>query len=145
MSLSGEKVELAETTDPAGVQSFFLSVGYGAEVHPDDRLLVARVGQSIVAAVRLCTEEGHLVLRGMYVAEDRRGSGIGSKLLESTSAAIGSSECWCIPYARLTNFYSRIGFRMCGGEAVPPFLVERWKRYTAGGKVVVVMKRSGLK
>jgi predicted N-acetyltransferase YhbS len=78
----------------------------------------------------------------MYVAEGRRGQGIGSRLLESISGAIGSSGCWCIPYSHLTEFYSRIGFYVCDEEAIPPFLVERWERYTGSGQKVVIMKRS---
>ncbi len=144
MSLPHERIEIAETADLARVQSFYLSIGYGGGIHPSDRLLVSSADKSIVAAVRLCTECGTLVLRGMYVAEERRGLGIGSRLLESTSAVIGSSECWCIPYAHLTNFYSRIGFRVCEGKASPQFLAERWERYTARGKMVVVMKRPTL-
>ena len=141
MSLPHEQIKIAETADPAAVQSFYASVGYGGGVHPDDRLLVSRVEQSIVAAVRLCTEGDILVLRGMYVAEGRRGQGIGSRLLESISDAIGSSECWCIPYAHLTGFYSRIGFQVCEKETIPPFLAERWERYSGSGQKVVVMKR----
>lgn len=139
-----DQIEFAETSDAAGVQSFYLSVEYDVGVQPDDRLLVARVDRKIVGAVRLCVEHGSLVLRGMYVAEERLGLGIGTGLLDSTSAAIGSSECWCIPYTRLTNFYSRIGFRVCGEGAIPLFLTERRERYMAGGKDVVVMKRPAL-
>jgi len=135
---------LAETTDLEGVQSFYASVGYGGGVHPSDRLLVSRVEQSIVAAGRLCTEGGALVLRGMYVAEGRRDQGFGSRLLEAISEAIGSSECWCIPYSHLTGFYSRIGFQVCEGETIPPFLAERWERYTESGQKVVIMKRPTL-
>ena len=142
MSLPHEQIELAETTDLAAVQSFYTSVGYGGGVQPSDRLLVSWVEQSIVAAARLCTEGGTLVLRGMYVAELRRGRGIGSRLLKSISDAIGSSECWCIPYAHLTGFYSRIGFQVCEGETIPPFLAERRERYTESGRKVVIMKRS---
>ena len=144
MSLPHEKIEMAKTTDLAAVQSFYTSVRYGGGVHPNDRLLVSRVEKSIVAAVRLCTEGGTLVLRGMYVAEGRRGQGIGARILESISDVIGSSECWCIPYTHLTGFYSRIGFHMCEGEAIPPFPAERWERYTGSGQKVVVMKRSDI-
>ena len=141
MSLPHEQIQLAETTDLDNVQSFYASVGYGCEVHPGDRLLVSWMEQSIVAAARLCTEGATLVLRGMYVAEGRRGQGIGSRLLESISDAIGSSECWCIPYTHLTGFYSRIGFQVCEGETTPPFLAERWEQYTGNGQMVVIMKR----
>lgn len=140
--MSHEQIEMAETADRARVQSFYLTVGYGVEITPNDRVLVARTGQSIVAAVRLCAEGGTLVLRGMYVAEERRGLGIGTRLLESSSGVIGSSECWCVPYTHLTDFYSRIGFRVCEGEGIPPFLAERWDRYSASGRKVVVMKRA---
>lgn len=135
------QIEWFETADRARVESFYLTVGYGVEVTPGDRLLVARSGQSMVAAVRLCAESGTLVLRGMYVAEERRGLGIGSGLLEFSSGVIGSSECWCVPYSHLKDFYSRIGFRECERETTPPFLVERWDRYTASGKRVVVMRK----
>ena len=141
MSRPHKQIEWVETADLACVQSFYASVGYGGGAHPGDRLLVSREGQSIVAAARLCTEDGTLVLRGMYVAEGRRGQGIGSRLLESISEAIGSSECWCIPYTHLTGFYSRIGFQVCEGETIPPFLAERWERYTGNGQKVVIMKR----
>ena len=142
MSLPPEQIELAKTADLAGVQSFYASVGYGGGVHPSDRFLVSRVEQSIVAAARLCTEDGTLVLRGMYVAEGRRGQGMGSRLLVSISDSIGSAECWCIPYTHLKGFYSRIGFQVCEGETIPPFLAERWERYTGSGQKVVIMKRS---
>lgn len=136
-----KKLEIAITSDLAGVESFYREVGYGGGAHPGDRLLVAQQGQTIVAAVRLCPENDALVLRGMYVAEDRRGQGIGSKLLEATSTAIGSSECWCIPYAHLVGFYSRAGFAACEAEASPQFLAERWKKYTGDGMSVVIMRR----
>jgi GNAT superfamily N-acetyltransferase len=130
-----------ETTDFAGVRSFYRRVGYGGGAHPDDRLLVVREKQSMVAAVRLCVEEGTLVLRGMYVAEALRGRGIGSRLLASVSSAIGSSECWCIPYTHLLGFYSKVGFASCEAEASPPFLAERWREYTRGGQSVAIMRR----
>ena len=139
LNLPHEDIELEETTDQAGVRSFYNRVGYGGGVYPDDRLLVVRDNRSIVAAVRLCDEEGFLVLRGMYVAEERRGQGLGSRLLESTSSAIGSSECWCVPYTSLTGFYSRIGFQK--SESIPAFLKARCERYTESGQLVTVMQR----
>ena len=139
LNLPHEDIELEETTDQAGVRSFYDSVGYGGGVYPDDRLLVVRKNRSIIAAVRLCDEEGFLVLRGMYVAEERRGQGLGSRLLESASSAIGSSECWCVPYTSLTDFYSRIGFKK--SESIPAFLMARCERYTESGQLVTVMQR----
>lgn len=132
---------MAGPSDLAHIQAFYSSVGYGGGIHPGDRVLVARADQSILAVVRLCSESGTLVLRGMYVAEEKRGQGIGARLLESASAEIGSSECWCIPYSHLTDFYSRAGFRVCEEGGIPRFLDERRARYTSSGMMVVVMKR----
>lgn len=143
VNLPPDQIVIAATSDLAGVQSFYMQVGYGVGLHPGDRLLIAKAAQSIVAAVRLCTEGGTLVLRGMYVAGERRGQGIGTRLLQSLPAEIGSSECWCIPYTHLTGFYSRIGFHLCEGDSIPPFLADRRTKYLASGKDVVVMKRSG--
>lgn len=137
-----ELIHLTEQTDLTRVQSFYASVGYGCEINRDDRILLARVDNRIIAAVRLSREFDQLVLRGMYVAEERRGQGVGTRLLESTSAVIDESECWCIPFARLANFYSRIGFRVCEGGDIPLFLADRRKKYTTGGKKVVIMKRT---
>lgn len=140
MKLPHDNIEFAETLDLTAADSFYEGVGYRGGSHPGDRLLVARDNQGIVAAVRLCIEEGALVLRGMYVAEGLRGQGLGSILLESASAAIGSDECWCVPYAHLKAFYSRIGFQE-EVEATPVFLLERRARYLSNGHEVTVMRR----
>ena len=141
MNLRQEGIKYLETADTSAANSFYRTVGYGGGCNPGDRLLVARECQRIVAAVRLCEEEGIRVLRGMYVTEDRRGQGIGSKLLESADGAIGGSECWCVPYEHLADFYSRIGFREHTVESAPKFLTERRSRYLARGHVVTIMRR----
>ena len=141
MSISRHQIVYEETTDLPAVQAFYSTIGYGGTALPNDRLLVAREDQSIIAAVRLCTENGTLVLRGMYVAEERQGRGTGSRLLESIAKVIGPAECWCLPYSHLTGFYSQIGFFMSEGEDAPPFLTDRWRRYIDSGQKVVIMKR----
>ncbi len=57
-------------------------------------------------------ESSILVLRGMYVSEERQRQGLGTRLLALASSEIGSAECWCVPYAHLVEFYSRIGCRL---------------------------------
>ena len=116
-------------------------MGYGCGLNPEDRILVAVRDQSIVAAVRLCSEGGLLVLRGMFVAGSLRRTGIGTVLLDRASEEIGSSDCWWIPYTYLESFYSRIGFGVCCGE-VPPFLATREKEYLAAGREVMIMHRA---
>jgi GNAT superfamily N-acetyltransferase len=138
----GITVRPAVAEDLPALSSFYASVGYGGGLHPDDRILVSLRSGTLVAAVRLVQEAGTLVLRGMYVAESLRGTGIGSALLERVSAEIGPDTCWCIPYVHLVDFYSGIGFRVCEAEQIPDFLGARQKKYISAGHDVEIMLRA---
>ena len=135
------EVALAGAADVEAVRSFYASVGYGGGLTAEDRVLITRQGDTIVAAAKLSPEGKTLVLRGMYVSEPLRGLGIGSKLLERISAEIGSSGCWCIPYTRLERLYSWIGFGAVEPEAAPEFLAARRERYVSAGHEVMIMGR----
>ncbi len=141
MNVQHTHIELAKAADLPGVETFYEKVGYSCGVCVDDRIVVARDEQAIVAAVRLCEEEGVLVARGMYVAKTLRRKGLGASLLERTSLEIGEAECWCVPYAHLMEFYSRAGFVVCDNTAAPDFLIARLKSYSASGKKVAIMRR----
>ena len=144
MNVQHTHIELAKTDDLSGVAAFYEKVGYSCGVCSGDRIIVARNEQTIVAAIRLCEEEGVLVARGMYVAEKFRRKGLGALLLERASSEIAQAECWCVPYVHLTDFYSRAGFVMCDSVAAPDFLLARLKRYTASGQNVALMRRPAL-
>jgi predicted N-acetyltransferase YhbS len=123
------------------VGRFYEAVGYAGGVRDVDVVFVERRGDDVVGAVRLCREEGVLVLRGMYVSGDLRGTGIGTRMLEAVSGEIGDRECWCVPFNGLSDFYSRAGFSEYTSGDAPAFLLERLKRYKAGGMDVILMKR----
>lgn len=91
----------------------------------DQEVLVARDGDAMVAALRLCPEAGTLLLRTVVVAEGRRGRGIGRSLLLEASRAIGRRECWCFPWTSLEGFYGAIGFARVPDAAVPAALRHR--------------------
>jgi N-acetylglutamate synthase-like GNAT family acetyltransferase len=136
-----EVLDWAKVEDLAAVAAFYRTVGYGLEIDPDDRILTTKIENKIVAAVRLCNEENLLVLRGMYVSANQRRRGIGTKLLDSISAAIGSGECWCVPYTHLRDFYARSGFSECDPRFAPDFLRVRSAAYRKAGHKVIIMKR----
>jgi predicted N-acetyltransferase YhbS len=117
-------------------------MGYTCGIKDLDVVIVGRQRQDVVGAVRLCNEKGVLVMRGMYVAEALRGSGIGKSLLYSASKEIGNRECWCVPYRHLSDFYSTAGFAECSPSEAPTFLAERNRNYIAAGMDVILMKRS---
>ena len=123
------------------VRGFYESVGYGGGVGDSDVVYIERRGDEIVGAARLCGEKGLLVLRGMYVAETLRGSGIGSRLLQAADGEIGNRTCWCVSYRYLSRFYLAASFVECPASEAPPFLAERCGRYAEAGADVLIMKR----
>ncbi len=137
------KIGRAKRSDLQDVREFYERQGYTGGAQEEDRTYVAVDSEGrIVAAVRLCAEEGHLVLRGMYVDEDCRGLGLGRYVLKHLDREIGTEVCWCLPYAHLVEFYSLIGFRIADRGDLPDFLSERIGGYQASGSDIVVMRRA---
>ena len=88
-------------------------------------VFATREGDTIVAALRLCSEAGTLLLRTVVVSEDHRGRGIGRALLHEASRAIGRRECWCFGWSYLESFYGAIGFKRVPDAQVPERLRDR--------------------
>ena len=58
-------------------------------------------------------------LRGMAVAADRRGRGVGARLLDEVVAVVtrhGGQVLWCNGRTAALDFYRRHGFEVVGGE-----------------------------
>jgi len=135
------QVSIANSGDYSKITSFYRGCGYFCQLSESDLVIQARENGEVVGAVRLCTEEGKLVLRGMYVIEEKRGSGIGTALLRIASNEIGNRECWCIPYTHLVDLYGRVGFQEIPKGSEPSFLLNRLASYVAKGKSVVLLVR----
>lgn len=126
------------------VQEFYETVGYSVPVLPQDKIVVARKNGEIIGAVRVCHENDLLVLRGMQVSSSYQGQGLGSKMLVEIDKHIKDCECWCLPYAHLENFYSKIGFNRACPENAPQFLQDRLKIYQERGMDNILMCRVGV-
>ena len=124
------------------VLSLYERVGYGGVPASDDLVIGARTAHDLVGVVRLATENGFLVLRGMYVLDEFQRQGIGLAMLHAVEEFLGDRECWCIPYSHLRGFYLRAGFVARPIEAAPDFLAERLKAYTESGRQVILMERA---
>lgn len=121
--------------------------GYRGGIAPADVVLVAEEGGAPVGIVRRSVEHGVVMLRGMYVAPDARGRGIGSVLLRAfvhrleREPSLRVQACYGIPFAHLERFYAQGGFTFVPAATAPMFLQERVRRYTAEGHHVAVMRR----
>jgi len=135
------QVSTANNEDYSDITSFYQGCGYSCQLYESDLVIQARENGEVVGAVRLCQEEGKLVLRGMYVSEEKQGLGIGTALLHETSIEIGNRECWCIPYTHLVRLYRRGGFQEAQKGSEPSFLLNRLACYVAKGKSVMLLVR----
>ena len=122
------------------VRAAYLAWGYGGGAAASDVILIAEREGELLGIVRRTREDGTVMLRGMQVAPNERGRGVGTRLLAAFVARLGAAECWCVPYAHLVDFYGRAGFEAVA-EGAPPFLGERVESYRARGLDVTLMRR----
>ncbi len=117
------------------LQAFYVSAGSSAKIAPGDTVVSAREEGRVVGLVRLAPEAGVLVLRGMTVANQRRG--VGSKLLRALERIIGERDCYCLCPRRLEGFFGKIGFVRVAETAAPPHLKARWDHYHDDDQIIV--------
>jgi N-acetylglutamate synthase-like GNAT family acetyltransferase len=115
------------------VREHYQICGYGGGLNDTDQVAVAWHGK-IIAAVRICRENGVTVLRGMQVKKEFQRKGIGLAMLRFLQKQMDISGCFCLPYKFLVNFYAQIGFEEISPKDAPSFLAERLEKYHSNGK-----------
>ncbi|MFC5547336.1 GNAT family N-acetyltransferase [Massilia aerilata] len=136
-------IAIVHRSELARVRAFYEEAGYGGGVLDIDRVFAATTDGRIVGVVRLCEEEGVIVLRGMHVAAACQRQGIGRALLARCVPWLERGEAFCLPYARLAGFYGEAGFTPAPPETLPRFLAERLDGYRSKGQGVLAMRRAG--
>lgn len=127
--LTDVEVRSAVEAERDAVAAFYARWSYTGTLAPGDLIFIARAAGELIAVVRLASEEGVQVLRGMRVDGPWQRQGIGRRLLALVSEAIGSQACYCIAYRHLEQFYGSIGFRPAEPSAAPAFLAARLEQY----------------
>lgn len=123
-------------------QNFYSRVGYHDPIAPESLVFAAISRPDLIGVVRLCVEEGDLLLRGMMIDQTWQRRGVGSKLVKALESAIGARDCYCLPHDWLEGFYGQIGFRKISSEEAPAHLQARYQRYRNGPYPhIIVMKR----
>jgi GNAT superfamily N-acetyltransferase len=135
-------VRWAEAGDLPAALGCYERNGYGGAILPADRVLVAERDGRIVGVVRLVDEEGHRVLRGMYLDAPERGRGLGRRMLRALAERIGPRACWLVCGTGLAGFYGREGFHAAAGPDVPEHLRARAERYAREHGPQLVLRRA---
>ena len=138
------EIREAKPEDFDRVVAFYRFNDYAAPIDPANIVIVAVEEGQIRGAIRLVAEDGVLVLRGMRVAEPFQRKGIGTRMLEQADRLLGTTDCFCIPYTHLRDFYSLIGFEEIDPLLAPRFLSGRYAKYREQmGLDVIIMRRVG--
>lgn len=132
----------ASAAEKPEIAAFYERCGYSGGISSDDTVLVAVRDNSLVGAVRLCSEHRVPVIRGMQVCPDFQRQGIGRALLEESLFRVSDVVCYCIPWSYLEQFYSSGGFVRCESADVPGFVSERYSGYIQQGRDVILMRRA---
>jgi GNAT superfamily N-acetyltransferase len=130
------EIELVRSDGLAQVGEFYKAAGYGGGVSEDDVTLAAKSGGRMVGVVRLCTEEGVVVLRGMQVAPAFQRQGVLGRCIPYLEQGVA----YCLPYEHLVRFYGQAGFTPAAPEELPAFLARRLAAYIASGQRVLAMR-----
>lgn len=128
--------------DLSAVNDYYASCGATGRASARDDLLLAEANGEVVGVVRICRENGTLVLRGMRVRDDQQHRGIGRELLDMAVARIGDAESHCLPFASLERFYGRVGFERIDPLEMPPHLQARYAEYRRRGLDLICMRRA---
>ena len=90
--MKGIVIGKAEESDFEDLLAFYKSVEYSQPISGTDQLVFAKCEHLIVGVLRIVTEHGHLVLRGMQVEKQYQREGIGTRMLEDLENIIGKRE-----------------------------------------------------
>jgi N-acetylglutamate synthase-like GNAT family acetyltransferase len=133
-------VRQASAADFERIRGFYATLGR-SRIHPDERWVIAEHAGQLAGAVRLCREDGHVVLRTMHLRDAYQRLGLGTRMLRAVEPLIQHEPCYCLPYSHLPGFYARIGFQIVPLDAAPSHLQARYREGTAQGLQMLLMRR----
>ncbi len=135
------EIRLARPSDVPQIEQLYAEAGYGGGIGADDYAMVALSGENIIGAVRLCSENGVTVLRGMQIKLAFQRQGLGARLLEACGAHLDENMAFCLPYSHLAEFYGLASFETVDASELPEFLAVRLASYLDRGQDVIAMRR----
>lgn len=104
----------------------------GRDTEPTTLHLWATADGTVVGAARILQEpDGVRKLGRVVVAPQHRGSGIADRLMAAVIDALGDAPAVLDAQSRLTSWYGRYGFAVCGDDFVEDGIVHTPMRRAA--------------
>lgn len=118
---------------------FYKRNGHKGKADTADTAFWLKDGNEILAAIRFTADDNDLLLRGLWVHKERRGQGLGDKLLRECRHYWAKHNCFCYPFNHLEAFYAQHGF-VTADEHTPAHLLRKLKSYQQRGEEVILMQ-----
>ena len=119
--------------------TFYEARNYRGGIYDGDRVAIA-FNERITGAVRICSEYGVNVLRGMQIKPAWQRKGVGLLMLKFLAAHLDMTGCYCLPYKHLKRFYELTGFEEIPENRAPEILTQRLNSYLNKGLDVIIMQ-----
>ena len=123
------------------LNAFYLEQEYHSDWSTVERAFVIFDNDNIVASVKVEKSLNVSILRGMYIATDFQGKGLGTKLIKHIKPILNETTAYCMPFEHLECFYRQIGFKKVNLDRYPEFLKARYLGYEAQGHQIIPMMR----
>jgi N-acetylglutamate synthase-like GNAT family acetyltransferase len=121
------------------VNRFYKRNGHKGRASASDHTFCLRGNGMILAAVRFTSVNNNLLMRGLWVHKDRRGQGLGHRLLEGCRSYWSQQHCYCFAYAHLQDWYAASGFSLAD-DTTPAQYRQQLVIYQQRGEALVLMQ-----
>jgi GNAT superfamily N-acetyltransferase len=140
---AGDKSCVLQPVEPvrfALVDRFYRTQGYKVKCGVNERVYaITDKDECFVAAARLVPQpSGHYWLRNLLVANDWRGQGIATGLMQKLLPDLAPHGCYCFALPHLTGFYTALGF-VQNPSHCPEDILRTYNTYRARGRDWVLM------
>lgn len=123
------------------LNQFYCEQGYHSGWGSSERAFIATNNGEIIGSVKIEVNNGFSVLRGMYIAKDYQGDGVGTEFLKHIEPILNKTTSYCMPFSHLGKFYEQIGFQAVSPDSFPEYLAKRYHGYENKGYRIIAMRR----
>lgn len=129
-----------EPIEHALIDRFYRALGYKVKCGANERVYtIPHTTEGFIAAARLVPQHsGHFWLRNLLVANDWRGQGIATRLMQQLLPDLAPKGCYCFALPHLTDFYSALGFATNPSHC-PEDILRTYTTYRTRGRDWVLM------